>query len=68
MRRRFMHGGMAGAAMGGVGYGLDDDLLEEDPFANEDMLLGDMELADMLGDGMYTSHYILLRVVYLVSC
>jgi len=51
MRRRYLHAGLAGAALNGDGlmYDLDDDLLEEDPFAADDVMLDDVNIAEIMG-------------------
>lgn len=50
MRRRYLHAGLSGAAAGaGMMYGMDDGLLDEDPFAPDDGLMDDMDMVDMLG-------------------
>ena len=53
MRRRYLHAGLAGAAGGGMVLGLDDDLFEEDPFAGDEGLLDDMDMADIMGGEHY---------------
>lgn len=53
MRRRYLHAGIAGAAGAGMMYGLDDDMLEDDPFAGDEGLLDDMDMADIMGGGYF---------------
>ena len=50
MRRRYLHAGLAGAAVSTGLYGLDGEgLLEDDPFADEEAMLDDMDMAEIMG-------------------